>query len=76
MPTYEYRCNSCNNEFEFVQSMLDEPLKTCPTCSGEVKRVIGRNIGIAFNGPGFYATDSKKCGSTTCDKAATCPNKK
>lgn len=29
MPTYQYRCNRCDNEFKRVQS---QPMKVCPKC--------------------------------------------
>jgi putative FmdB family regulatory protein len=57
MPTYEYECASCGHGFEQFQNMSDEPLKTCPECGGEVKRLIGAGSGIIFKGPGFYSTD-------------------
>ena len=65
MPTYEYACSKCDRHFEFVQSMADEALKTCPKdrCQlkkwgkGKVKRVIGSGSGLIFKGSGFYITD-------------------
>lgn len=60
MPTYEYRCLNCQREFETFQSIQDELLTTCEQCQGKLQRLIGRNVGIAFKGSGFYATDSKK----------------
>ena len=40
MPIYEYRCRSCNTEFEeFIRSPRDEENLTCPQCgSDEVKK--------------------------------------
>jgi len=52
MPTYDYRCLSCNHNFELFQSMTEEPISTCPKCGGKVKRLIGA-------GSGFYQTDYK-----------------
>jgi len=63
MPTYAYRCQECGHEFDFFQSMLDDPLTECPQCKGSVKRLIGKGIGIQFKGGGFYVTDAKKTGS-------------
>lgn len=60
MPTYDYRCSECGHEFEFVQSMLDAPLTECVNCKGDVKRLIGKGIGIQFKGGGFYVTDANK----------------
>jgi putative FmdB family regulatory protein len=56
MPTYEYQCKSCNHRFEIWQKMTDEPLTTCPECSGTIRRVLFP-AGIVFKGSGFYKTD-------------------
>jgi len=37
--------------------MNDEPLKTCPECGGELRRIITGGTGIIFKGNGFYVTD-------------------
>jgi putative FmdB family regulatory protein len=53
MPTYDYKCNSCGNRFEVFQSMSSEPVKECPECGGEVRRLIGTGSGPIFKGSGF-----------------------
>ena len=58
MPTYEYRCKSCGEHLEVVQSFKDDPMTECPACGGVLRKVFG-NIGIAFKGSGFYKTDSR-----------------
>jgi len=58
MPTYEYACKKCGEHLEVVQSFSDDPLKKCPQCRGELRKVFG-NIGITFKGSGFYKTDSR-----------------
>ena len=58
MPTYEYACKSCGQHLEVVQSFTDEPLTTCPSCAGALRKVFG-NIGISFKGTGFYKNDSR-----------------
>ena len=79
MPTYVYACDSCGTQFERFQSFKDEPLRTCPSCAGAVRRVF-QPVGIVFKGSGWYITDSRKSGSATvssddsagkADKAAT-----
>ena len=60
MPTYEYRCKSCQKEFEVFQSIHDDALKTCEACGGEVQRLISKNVGISFKGDGFYINDKDK----------------
>lgn len=60
MPTYEYECEKCGHRFEAFQSMTDEPLRECPTCTGPVRRLIGLGAGFIFKGSGFYSTDYRK----------------
>ncbi len=57
MPTYEYKCESCERRFDAFQSMTDKPLETCESCGGRLKRLIGTGAGIIFKGSGFYCTD-------------------
>ena len=59
MPTYEYHCDSCDQNFDVVQSFHDDPLTSCPTCGSPVRKVFG-NVGIVFKGTGFYKNDSRK----------------
>lgn len=58
MPTYEYRCKSCDHDFDIVQAFSDDSLTECPECAGPLKKVFG-NVGISFKGSGFYKTDSR-----------------
>ncbi|MBN1260607.1 MAG: zinc ribbon domain-containing protein [Anaerolineae bacterium] len=58
MPLYEYMCQACGLRFERRQHFSDEPVRTCPECSGEVVRLI-QPAGIIFKGSGFYVTDSR-----------------
>jgi putative FmdB family regulatory protein len=64
MPTYEYRCQACNNDFETWQKMSDEPLTTCPKCGGRIRRVLFP-AGIVFKGHGFYKTDHASHGAAS-----------
>ena len=70
MPTYDYECQSCGHTTEVFQSISDDPLTTCPDCGkDELKRLISAGVGIIFKGSGFYATDSKKSGSSAKTKS-------
>jgi putative FmdB family regulatory protein len=60
MPTYEYECSSFGKNFEFFQSIKDEPIAECPECKGALKRLIGGGMGVIFKGSGFYSTDHKR----------------
>src|SRR3954467_6067725 len=64
MPTYEYACKSCGQHLEIVQSFKDEPLRVCPNCDGELRKVFSP-IGITFKGSGFYKTDSRSSSSSS-----------
>ena len=58
MPTYEYKCDNCDHEFELFQSIKSKPLRKCPSCGkNKVKRLIGMGAGVIFKGSGFYETD-------------------
>ena len=59
MPTYDYMCLECKNEFEEFQRMSDPLIEICPTCKGKVQRKIGGGAGLHFKGSGFYITDYK-----------------
>jgi putative FmdB family regulatory protein len=60
MPTYTYRCNNCENQFDIRQRMADAPLTDCPECKteGSLRKVLN-SVGIVFKGSGFYITDSR-----------------
>ncbi len=57
MPTYEYRCPECGNEFEKFQKMSDEPVAECPECGAASERRLSGGAGLLFKGSGFYITD-------------------
>ena len=71
MPTYDYECQSCGHVFEYFQSMSDDPLKECPKCGKEVKRLIGGGMGIIFKGSGFYVTDNRSGSSGGAKKSSS-----
>jgi putative FmdB family regulatory protein len=68
MPTYEYQCKTCSHTFEVFQSMSDPPLKNCPECGSEVRRLIFGGSGVIFKGSGFYVTDKSKGGKAAVPK--------
>lgn len=83
VPTYQYRCNKCGQDFDIYQSFSDDSLTECPlvhgseeaeACGGAVKKVFG-NIAVTFKGSGFYKTDSQSgskastSGSSTSDSS-------
>mgnify|MGYP002843310181 FL=1 len=64
MPTYDYRCDTCEHTFELFQSFAEDPLSTCTkeVCNGPgngTVRKIFSAPGISFKGSGFYKNDSR-----------------
>jgi putative FmdB family regulatory protein len=74
MPTYDYKCDNCNNTFEFFQSMKDEPMILCPECGHEtLRKLVSLPAGLIFKGTGFYLTDyaKKKTSPTTSNNSVS-----
>ena len=59
MPTYEYRCEKCGNQYEKREGFDAPALQICPNCGGSARRVIYAPP-ILFKGSGFYVTDSRQ----------------
>lgn len=58
MPTYDYKCETCDHEWELFQRITANPIRKCPACGKlKARRVIGPGAGIIFKGSGFYETD-------------------
>jgi putative FmdB family regulatory protein len=74
MPTYEYECKECGHDFEVFQAMSDAPIKECPKCGKEVRRLIFGGSGVIFKGSGFYATDKGKGGPVKPAKKESAPS--
>ena len=78
MPTYGYECNSCNYTFDVFQNINEEPVKICPKCSKDVRRLINGGMGVIFKGSGFYVTDKNsgpgKSKGAPKSEAAACPS--
>jgi putative FmdB family regulatory protein len=58
MPTYEYRCEKCGEQFDVFQSFKARPLRRHEACGGPVMKVFHPR-GVTFKGSGFYANDSR-----------------
>lgn len=56
MPIYEYECMKCNKIHEVMQRFNEEPLKNCPECGGELRKLISHSSFI-LKGSGWYVTD-------------------
>jgi putative FmdB family regulatory protein len=58
MPLYEYKCDSCDKEFEVLQKFNEEPLSECLYCHGSVEKLISTSS-FQLKGSGWYVTDYK-----------------
>ena len=60
MPVYQYQCTDCKKTTEVVRGITENtPDLFCKTCNSTLKRIYS-NIGVTFNGSGFYRTDNRK----------------
>lgn len=74
MPTYQYRCKQCGDEFEKVQSFSDESTPKCPTCGTRSKKNISKvfgQVGISFKGTGFYKNDHRAKKSSSSESSTS-----
>lgn len=69
MPIYEYECSKCRSRFERKQRFDEEPIASCPRCSGKAHRLI-HSVPIVFKGSGFYCTDHGR--GVSCNSAGKC----
>ncbi|NLC55416.1 MAG: zinc ribbon domain-containing protein [Armatimonadetes bacterium] len=60
MPTYEYLCQACQEQFEVFQRVTEPPVTTCRLCGGGPVRKLISRVGVIFKGPGFHVNDYRK----------------
>jgi len=58
LPIYEYQCTKCGCRVEEMQKITDESLQTCPSCKGQLRRLMSLTS-FQLKGNGWYATDYK-----------------
>jgi putative FmdB family regulatory protein len=69
MPLYEYRCESCQHQFEVIRKFSDAPLDVCPNCgAGPVVKLLS-SPAFQFKGTGWYITDYARKDSAKADAA-------
>ena len=79
MPTYQYRCKQCGEEFEKVQSFSDDSIPKCPGCGTRSKKNVTKvfgKVGIAFKGSGFYKNDSSPSSKSSSPKDSSSSSSK
>lgn len=77
MPTYEYVCTECKNQWEEIQKISENPIEVCPKCGkSSAKRQISGGSFILKGGGWYadlYASSPKKGGSTSDSSSGTAP---
>jgi len=73
MPIYEYRCDSCGHQQEFLQKVGDAPLTVCTECGKPTFSKMVTAAGFQLKGSGWYATDFKNGGGKSAAKASEAP---
>lgn len=64
MPIYEYRCDVCGHQEEFLQKVSEPPVAVCPSCGKKKFRKLLSAAGFQLKGSGWYATDFKGGGKS------------
>jgi len=82
MPLYEYRCEHCGHQREFLQKR-DAAAPACPACGAGAMGKLLSAAGFQLKGSGWYASDFKggsqaSCaasagGPPPCQSSGTCP---
>ena len=73
MPTYEYACSNCGNQWEEIQKISADPITECPKChQATAKRQISGGNFI-LKGGGWYADlySSSKGGGSKSSESKT-----
>lgn len=55
MPTYEYACEDCGNNWEAEQRITEAALKDCPKCGQPKARRLISGSRFVLKGGGWYA---------------------
>ncbi len=70
MPIYEYRCEVCGHQEEFLQKVSEPPLTQCPVCHKSSFSKLLSAAGFQLKGSGWYATDFKNKSAKPAEKKA------
>lgn len=70
MPIYEYRCEACGHQEEFLQKVSEPSLTECPACGKKTFNKLLSAAGFQLKGSGWYATDFKNKSSKPAEKKA------
>lgn len=80
MPTYEYVCDACGNEWELEQRITEDAVKKCPACKKQKARRAISGGNFMLKGGGWYAdlyssTSKSSSGGESSTPAPSTPKK-
>ena len=73
MPTYEYACSACGNQWEQIQRITEAPIDLCPKCAqSSAYRLISGGTNFILKGGGWYSDlySSPKAQAKNSDEGA------
>jgi putative FmdB family regulatory protein len=60
MASYDYKCKSCDFEKTFFHSMKENPEYVCSECSGEMVKMIPKNMNFMLKGTNWSGKNAKE----------------
>lgn len=70
MPTYEYQCSSCGNQWEELQKISEPALDTCPKCAQKSAQRLISGGNFILKGGGWYSDLYASSGNKSASKPA------
>lgn len=58
MPTFDFRCATCDHVFEFTRPFGSKTIPQCPNCGKKKTEKLISPPAVHFKGSGWYKTDS------------------
>jgi putative FmdB family regulatory protein len=71
LPLYAYRCTTCGNKFEKIQSFSAEPETICPKCGNATLIRPLTAPRLNFKGAGWYVNDYASKGSDSSSESSS-----
>jgi putative FmdB family regulatory protein len=71
LPLYAYRCTSCGNKFEKIQSFSAEPETVCPKCGNSTLIRPLTAPRLQFKGAGWYVNDYASKGAESSSESSS-----
>lgn len=59
MPIYELQCQKCGKIIDVFQKITDPPVRVCPGCLGQMKRIMSKTT-FHLKGGGWFSDPPKE----------------